>query len=452
MHIQFLGATGTVTGSKYLITSRGAKILVDCGLYQGYKPLRLRNWEPFPVLPSQIDAVILTHAHLDHAGYLPLLVKNGFRGKVYCSAATADLCALLLPDSGHLQEEDAAFANRHGFSRHHPALPLYTEQEAVSSLRRLAPVEFGKSFSVAEGLSATLARAGHVLGAAVLSIADGETTITFSGDLGRQDDLLMPPPAHILQTDYLVVESTYGNRQHGRSDPMAELGKAIRETAARGGVVVIPSFAIGRAQLMLYYLHLLKESHAIPPLLPVFLDSPMARDATAIYHKHRKDHRLDPEQCRAMCQAARIVNTPDESKAIGQLHGPMVIIAASGMASGGRVLHHLKTFAPDSRNTILFAGYQAGGTRGALMVAGADSVKIHGQHIPVRARVAQIDNLSAHADSSEILQWLSGFRKPPKATFITHGEPDAADALRKRIEEELKWACRIPDYRDTVEL
>jgi len=452
MDIQFLGAAGCVTGSKYLVTSGSTRVLVDCGLFQGYKQLRLRNWEPLPIDPADIDAVILTHAHLDHSGYLPLLVKNGFRGKAFCTGATADLCNILLPDSGHLQEEDAAFANRHGFSKHAPALPLYTEEDARRSLNHFSQADFDREIPIAGPFSAKFRFAGHILGASIVSLTDGHATITFSGDLGRDNDVLMPPPAIIEETDYLVVESTYGNRQHPDLDPMVFLGQVVSETAARGGVVIIPAFAVGRAQALLYYLHLLKESGAIPALIPIFLDSPMAKDATAIYHKHRQYHRLTSEQCRQMCHAARIVNTVEESKAIDQQHVPMVVIAASGMATGGRVLHHIKAFATDPRNTILFAGYQAAGTRGATMLAGAESVKIHGQYIPIRAQVAQVENLSAHADSNEILRWLSGFRKPPRNTFITHGEPEAADALRRRIQEELKWPCRVPDYRDSFAL
>lgn len=452
MRIQFLGAAGTVTGSKYLITDGQIKILVDCGLFQGYKPLRLRNWDTLPFEPSKLDAVLLTHAHLDHSGYLPLLVKNGFRGKVYCTRATAEFCEILLRDSGHLQEEDAAFANRHGFSKHHPALPLYTEEDAIRCLRHLVGVDFNEEFRVAGNLTATMRPAGHILGAAIVSLTNGNTSITFSGDLGRQDDLIMLPPALVEESDYLIVESTYGNRLHGDSDPLAALGDAVRETAARGGVVVIPAFAVGRAQSILYSLHLLKARGAIPSALPIFLDSPMAKDATELYHKYRRNHRLTPEQCRAMCHAGTIVNSVEESKAIDQRRGPMVIISASGMATGGRVLHHMKAFAQDPRNTILFAGYQAGGTRGAHMLAGADSVKIHGQYVPLRARVAQIENLSAHADSREILDWLGGFSSKPKMTFITHGEPEASDALRQQIEEKLRWACRVPEYRDVVDL
>jgi metallo-beta-lactamase family protein len=452
MRLQFLGGAGTVTGSKTLLTGERARILVDCGLFQGYKQLRLRNWAGLPVHPAEVDAVVLTHAHLDHSGYLPLLVKNGFRGKIYCSEATFDLCKILLPDSGHLQEEDAAFANRHGFSRHSPAMPLYTEEDARISLRYFAPCAFDAQVTVAHGLSAGFSRAGHILGASIVAIDDGRRRITFSGDLGRFDDPVMVAPAPLAATDYLVVESTYGDRKHDRSDPLAALGKAIRETAARGGVVVIPAFAVGRAQNLMYYMHLLKQSGAIPPYLPVYLDSPMARDATAVYRRHRDDHRLSAEQCHAMCHAATIINTVEESKELDRKQGPKVIISASGMATGGRVLHHLKAFAGDHRNTIVFAGYQAGGTRGAALIAGADSTRIHGQDVRVRAEVTYIDNLSAHADSDEIMRWLGALPTPPRRTFVTHGEPAASDALRARIKHELGWDCLVPEHLQELRL
>jgi metallo-beta-lactamase family protein len=452
MRIQFLGATGTVTGSKYLVSSKTTQVLVDCGLFQGYKQLRLRNRAVLPFDVRRLGAVVLTHAHLDHSGYLPLLVKSGFSGPIYCSEATFDLCKILLPDSGHLQEEEAAYANRHGFSRHDPALPLYTEADAVHCLKFFKPMPFGKHFKVAGGISAELSLAGHILGAAIVALSDGISSITFSGDLGRPNDLIMVAPSRMQATDYLVVESTYGNRRHDPSDPMLLLGKTIRETTSRGGVTIIPSFAVGRAQELLYYMHLLKQSGQIPRDLPIYLNSPMAVDATALYHKYRQNHRLTRVQCEQMCHAARLVNSVEESEALNRRREPMVIIAASGMATGGRVLHHLKAFAPDPRNTILFAGYQAGGTRGASMIAGVDSIKIHGQYVPLRARVAQIDNLSAHADGDEVLAWLSGFPHPPRQTFITHGEPEAADALRKRIEEELGWTCTVPDYLEQFEL
>lgn len=452
MQLQFLGATGTVTGSKYLLTCGAARILVDCGLFQGFKQLRLRNWARLPIAPEQIDAVVLTHAHLDHSGYLPLLVKDGFRGKILCSAATFDLCKILLPDSGHLLEEEAMYANRHGFSKHSPALPLYSEADALRALKFFSPVDFGTRFAIAGKLHGTLALAGHILGAAIVSIDDGATTITFSGDLGRPHDPIMVAPAAIAHCDYLVVESTYGDRRHDPADPLIFLGKTIRDTARRGGVTIIPSFAVGRAQSLLYYIAELKREGSIPDVLPVYLNSPMATDATSLYEKHLHEHRLSRHACEQMRSAASIVNSVEESIALNERHGPMVIIAASGMATGGRVLHHLKAFAADPRNTILFAGFQAGGTRGASMIAGVDAIKIHGQYVPLRAHVTQIDNLSAHADADEILAWLGHVDAPPKCTYIVHGEPAASDGLRKRIEGELHWNCRVPDYLEQVEL
>lgn len=452
MKIQFLGAAGTVTGSKYLVRTQTAQVLVDCGLFQGYKQLRLHNWSPLPVPPATLDAVVLTHAHLDHSGYLPLLVRQGFRGKIYCSEATYDLCKILLPDSGHLQEEDAAFANRHGFSKHAPALPLYTEDDAHHALKYFSPIPFGRQCDIVDGISAELQVAGHILGAAIVTLHAEGRSITFSGDLGRADDPLLPAPASIAHTDYLLVESTYGNRRHAHADPKEALGEHIRATIARGGVVVIPAFAVGRAQELLYYIYQLKQAGAIPASLPVYLDSPMAGDATMIYHRHHGEHKLTQALSRAVCQGAMLVNSVADSMEIDRKQQPKVIISASGMATGGRVLHHLKAFAPDHRNLILFSGYQAGGTRGASMLAGAESIKIHGGYVPVRAQVAQIENLSAHADCDGIMHWLSGFGKAPRETFIIHGEPDASEALRRRIQEELGWNCRVPEYLEQVEL
>jgi len=452
MEIQFLGATGTVTGSKYLVSTQGYRFLLDCGLFQGYKALRQQNREELPFDPAELDAVVLTHAHLDHSGYLPLLVKNGFRGKVYCTGATRDLCQLLLPDSGHLLEEEASYANRHGTSRHAPALPLYSEADAVRALRQLASVEFGHLLPLGDGVSIEFLRAGHILGAAMVRVRHGDRSVLFSGDLGRLHDPLLPPPTAVEQADYLVVESTYGDRLHDPADPTVMLGSVIRDTAAHGGTVLIPSFAVGRAQELLYYIRQLKQRREIPALLPVYLNSPMAVNATELFMRHRQDHLLDAAQCEAMCEGVRIVTSVEESIALNDNRSPKIIIAASGMATGGRVLHHLAAFAPDSRNAIVFAGFQAGGTRGAAMVDGAASVKIFGEYVSVRARVSQIDNLSAHADQGEILQWLSHFKQPPKRTFITHGEPAAADALRHRIAEQLGWECRVPMYRDRVKL
>jgi metallo-beta-lactamase family protein len=452
MQIQFLGATGTVTGSKYLVRSGSASVLVDCGLFQGFKQLRLRNWAVPPFDPKTLGAVVLTHAHLDHTGYLPLLVKRGYSGPVYCTAATADLCRILLPDSGRLQEEEAEHANRHGWTRHQPAQPLYTEADAVQALERLEIRNYAEEFEPAPGLRVTLLHAGHILGAAMVRISDGSKSLLFSGDLGRPRDPIMRAPVPIDRVDALVVESTYGNRAHPSGDPFARLGAILAPVLKRSGVVVIPSFAVGRTQSLLWGIHCLRERGVLPATVPAFLNSPMAVDATNIYRRHRSEHRLSVEECAAMCHAAKFVNTVEESKRLNERRGPMIIIAGSGMATGGRVVHHLKAFAPDPNNAIVFAGFQAGGTRGAAMVAGAEAVKIHGAYVPVRAQVEQLDDFSSHSDASETLEWLAQMKAPPARTFITHGEPSAADALRVRIEEQLHWNVQVPEYLETVQL
>jgi metallo-beta-lactamase family protein len=452
MKIQFLGAAGTVTGSKYLISSGQSRVLIDCGLFQGLKQLRLRNWAPLPIDPATLSAVVLTHAHLDHSGYLPLLVKEGFRGRIYCTAATFELCKLLLPDSGHLQEEDAEFANRGGFSKHQPALPLYTEEDAEKSLKYFHPVAIDQSVDLGNGLKARLAPSGHILGSAFITLTDGVQSVVFSGDLGRPRDPIMAAPRALIEADYLIIESTYGNRLHSRGDPCDELEAVILRTIHRGGVIVVPSFAVGRAQTLLYYLHRLKVQGRIPASLPVFLNSPMAVDVTKLYLRFKNEHRLDAKECEATCHAATYVNSVDESRHLNSLQRPMIIVAASGMATGGRVIHHLKAFAPDARNTILFSGYQAAGTRGAAMLNGAQTIRIHGQDIAVRAELATLSSLSAHADYAETLEWLANFGMPPRKTFITHGEPVAADALRQHIERKLGWTTHIPEHKETVEL
>lgn len=451
LRLTFLGGVETVTGSKYLLEAAGRRILVDCGLFQGFKPLRLRNWAPFPVDPKSIDIVVLTHAHLDHTGYLPLLIKQGFAGPVICTEATRDLCAILLPDSGHLLEKDAEFANRHGYSKHRPALPLYTQEDAEAALESFKPVDFNEQRSFASGIQLRFLPAGHILGAAIVELSITGTKIVFSGDIGRPNSPTMLDPTPVKQADYLFVESTYGNRTHDPRDPEDALADVIVRTVGRGGTVLIPAFAVGRAQTLMFHLHRLKVARRIPDV-PIFLDSPMAVNVTDLLCKYLPYHKLDAEQCRLTCAVARYVRDSEASKALDRDPMPKIIISASGMATGGRIVHHLKYYAPDRKNTVLFAGFQAGGTRGAAMTAGADSVKIHGQYVPVRAEIANLDMLSAHADASEILGWLQNLEAPPKTTFITHGEPDAADALRRRIEEKLHWNCSVPQYRDQIDL
>ena len=449
MKLTFCGATGTVTGSKYLLELDGRRLLVDCGLFQGYKQLRLRNWASPPFDPSSIEAVVLTHAHIDHSGYLPLLVRSGFAGRVYCSRATAELLEILLPDAAHLQEEEARYANRHAYSKHHPALPLYTQADAQRALGQVHAIDHGRDIPLGEGARFRLIPNGHILGSACVRVEAQGQSVTFSGDLGRPHDLIMRAPADIPATDNLILESTYGNRRHPDTDIPALLADIINRTAARGGVLVIPAFAVGRAQSILYYVHLLKLQRRIGDI-PVFLNSPMARDVTSLYRGHLDEMRLSAEEVAAMSGSARFVNSPDESRQLNERSGPMIIISASGMATGGRVLYHLQKFAPDPRNTIAFAGFQAGGTRGASMLAGEKAVKIHGEYVPVNAEVCQLDSLSAHADYAEIIDWLRRLASSPKRVFITHGEPAAADALRRRIEETLGWKVIVPDYLDAV--
>jgi len=437
-----LGGAGTVTGSKHLLVHEGKSLLVDCGLFQGQKYLREQNWEPFPVEPASIGAIVLTHAHLDHSGYIPRLVKAGFRGRIFATRATVDLCEILLRDSGHLQEKDAEFANRHGFSKHRPALPLYGIRDAERSLDFFSPCEPGHPVDLPGGARLTFRYAGHILGAATAEIAWDGRKIVFSGDLGRYDDPMMLPPAPVAEADVLVVESTYGNRRHDRRDPTEALGEIIDRTIHRGGTVIIPAFAVGRAQLLLYHLWRLKTAGRLG-LAPVYVDSPMATEAGDILLRHLADQKLPPGTCREVSATATYVRDVEESKALTRSPMPKVIISASGMASGGRVLHHLEAYGPDRRNTIVFSGFQAAGTRGAALLGGATEVKMHGKWIPIHAEIANLSMLSAHADADEILRWLTGFTRPPQRTFVVHGEPDAAETLRTRIEGECRWPVTV---------
>lgn len=452
MKISFLGAAGTVTGSKYLLEIAGKRLLIDCGLFQGRKELRLRNWRPPPIDPAGLDAVILTHAHLDHSGYLPVLIRSGYRGAIYCTEGTKDLCGILLPDSGYLMERDAEYANRKGFSKHHPAEPLYNQREAEQTLRYLHAVEFNTDFKLGDDLTFRLQPAGHILGAATVTLTWRKEKIVFSGDLGRPDTATMVDPVKIPEADYLICESTYGDRLHDHADPEDALETVINETVGRGGSVIIPSFAVGRSQTLLYHIWRLKMTDRIAGDLPVFLDSPMAINASELFCKHHKIHKLSDETARAACGVAEYVREAEDSKKLDHSKMPMILISASGMATGGRILHHLKHFAPDRRNTLLFVGFQAEGTRGDRIVRGEKEVKIHGQMVPIRAEVRRLEMFSAHADQSELMDWLTGFRSPPRLTFITHGEAQASATFAEKITHDLGWATMVPKLGDVHRL
>ncbi|OGV50036.1 MAG: mRNA 3'-end processing factor [Legionellales bacterium RIFCSPHIGHO2_12_FULL_42_9] len=448
MKLAFLGATRTVTGSKYLLTVDSQKILVDCGLFQGHQELRQRNWAKFPVSPAEIDAVILTHAHIDHSGYLPRLIKNGFKGDIYCTHGTKELCAILLPDSGFLQEEDAYRANKYGYTKHRPALPLYTKDDGVRAINQFVPLDFRKPCKLSDSLSFTFLPAGHILGASMVQFHYHGKTVLFSGDLGRPHHLIMTPPTIVTHTDYLILESTYGNRLHSPINALDELAKIIHDTLSRQGSIIIPAFAVGRAQDLLYLLSQLKDAKRIPNI-PIFLDSPMAQDVSDLLIHYSNEHRLSKDQCKKLCQIATYTKTPEESKEINTHSEPVLIISASGMIEGGRILHHLKLFLPDSRNSILLTGYQAPGTRGEQLLHGNPTIKIHGESIPVHAQIHTMQNMSAHADYQEILTWLGHFKQSPQKVFLTHGDLSSSEALKDKIEKKLGWSCLIPDYLHT---
>lgn len=408
------------------------------------KALRLQNWNPFPVDPKTIDAILLTHAHIDHSGFIPRLVKEGFQGPVFCTAGTLALSRILLPDTGYLQEEEADYLNRKKVSKHHPALPLFSLNDAKRALRQFLAVEFDQNFSPVEGITARFSYAGHILGAATLRLELNGKRIGFSGDLGRLNDPVFHPPKPIHDVDYLLVESTYGDRLHPDTDPKADLLEIIKNTAARGGVVLIPAFAVGRSQTILYFLAQLKKEGKLPDI-PIFVNSPMATEATDVFLKLCEQHKLSADQCRDLENVARYVESADESKALNEKPGPMVIISASGMATGGRILHHLKTFAPDPKNSIVWTGFQAAGTRGEAVLNGVREIKIHGRMVPVNAEIHALENLSAHCDYGEILDWLAKGSLSPRRVFVTHGEKGSAEALAIKISERYKWNCVVPE-------
>jgi metallo-beta-lactamase family protein len=440
-----------VTGSRYLLDDGDLRILVDCGLFQGYKILRERNWRPFPVPPSSIDAVVLTHAHLEHTGYVPSLVRDGFRGPVYATAGTAELCSLLLPDSGHLLEEEAETALRRKSSRHAVPRALYTADDAVRSLERFEPQEFDQRIELGKGLAFSFRRAGHILGAAQVRVESNGHSLHFTGDLGRDDDPLMNPPAPLGRCDVLVTESTYGDRAHPRTDPESELGEVVNRVAKRGGVVLIAAFAVGRAETLMLHLSRLIRKRKVPDI-PVFLNSPMAVDATEMYQRHRDEHRISDSEFGEMYRLPVMIRTVDDSKLLNLRGGPMVIISASGMLTGGRVLHHLEAYAGERKNCIVLSGYQAGGTRGSALLSGAQTLRVYGRDLPIRAEVVSLESLSAHADADAILTWMSHAPMPPRMTYVTHGEIGASDVLRRRIEHELQWAARVPEYLEEASI
>jgi metallo-beta-lactamase family protein len=450
--LTFLGAARTVTGSKHLLEADGHRILFDCGMFQGLKELRQRNWLPLPVPADSIETVVLTHAHIDHSGWLPRLVRSGFKGKVHCTAATADLCKLVLPDAAHLQEEDAKFANTRGYSKHDPALPLYTKEDAAEALSRFVSHPFRHPLTIAPGIEAQFINAGHLLGSAyVLVTRNGGGRLLFGGDLGRYGRPVLPDPSPGVEADVLLVESTYGNRLHPNEDDGVKLAKVVKEAHARGGKLIIPAFAIGRVEELLYWLFKLEDAKQIPTL-PIYVDSPMALSALQFYRHY--DSELDPELATMRRAAPRFrpVASAAESKALVDNDQPAIVIASSGMATGGRVVHHLFANLADARHSVLFVGFQAAGTRGRQLIEGARYVKMYGQQVMVRAKIDNLNSMSAHADAGEIIRWLRTFPRSPKMTYLVHGEPPAQEALKTRIESDLNWPVEIPSYGSKVEV
>jgi metallo-beta-lactamase family protein len=465
--LTFLGAAQTVTGSKHLLEVNGQRVLVDCGMFQGPKSLRQRNWQDLPVPPSSLAAVVLTHAHLDHSGWLPRLVNDGFSKRIYCTPGTLDLCRLVLPDAGRLQEEDARQANKHGYTKHEPALPLFTEADALRTLLQLQPVGYERPIPVMPGVEVEFIPAGHLLGSAYARMSvggkDGQT-ILFGGDLGRYGRPVLPDPAPVDGADILLLESTYGDRLHAPDDNGDELAAVINEAVERGGKIIVPAFAIGRVEEVLYWIKRLEDSNRIP-VLPVFVDSPMAVDALKFYSDRR--HELDEELTQASQNGHRrgaravslfatarfqTIQSPRHSRELTASDAPAIVISSSGMATGGRVLHHLEAALDDPRHTVLFVGFQAEGTRGRQLVDGALSVKMHGRVIPVTAKIVKIDSMSAHADQGEILRWLGNFKAPPRMTYLVHGEPGPMAVLKRTIEERLSWKVHVPALGETVSL
>lgn len=457
MKITFFGAVEEVTGSKYLIEHQNTKILVDCGLFQGTRDLTKHNWDKFPVDPKTLDALVLTHAHIDHTGYIPALVKKGFRGKIYCSNATFELCKILLVDSGNLQEEQAERVNN--YKNHNKynnvsqsVFPLYTKKDAENSFDYFQPTDYDAVVAI-KSLQITLIRSGHILGSAFVVISDGTKKLTFSGDLGRpqQHQELLKAPPYLTETDYLVLESTYGNRIHENQDYIKQLGDVINSTIKKGGMIVIPAFTVMRTQTILYFLYQLKMKKDIPNI-PIYLDSPEGIKVTNLFCQFKDELILSEEDCNSIMHVATYTSDVIDSQKLDKLQKPAVIIAGSGMADGGRVIYHLQRYVSDPKSTILFVGYQAVGTPGRLLVGGAKEINLYGKSYPVSAAIESLHGLSAHADSKEVLDWLSHFTKAPKKVFLTHGEIDGALALQKEIQDKFKWQVIVPKYKDSFDL
>ena len=449
MKLQSFGAADGVTGSRHLVTLGETPLLLDCGLFQGWKLHRERNWAPLPEALHAARAVVLSHAHLDHSGWLPALVKHGWNGPILATPSTCALAEVLLLDSAHLQEEDARRANRYGYSRHVKALPLYTRADARRALAQLEPLPFGRPRKVGD-TTVRFTRAGHLLGAASVLLEGHGQRLLYSGDLGRQNDLLMAPPEAPPDADVVMIESTYGNRTHPPDDPMERLGAIVRETIGRGGSVLMPAFAVGRTQALLLVLQRLKTAGQIPQDLPIVVDSPMAVEATALYRRHAADLQVPRREMTRLVDGVRLVTTVEQSMRLSRARWPMVLLSASGMATGGRVLHHLKAMASDPRHHIVFAGFQVGGSRGARLVAGEREVKVHGEMVPVRASVSSLEGFSGHADAGELLDWLGRLQRAPSLVRVVHGEPDASDTLRARIQQRFGWRVQVAGHGEAV--